>query len=258
MNCAAVRKHLLAADAPSSATGAAARHLAGCDACRDWQRRWLQAEQGLPLLPVPDSSAARAALLRRLLEVPVAEPVPRLIRLTAPPQPTPKERGLRKLALALAMAAALALFAVGWRLWPHQIERPGRADPIVARQVQRDLRLAAARSPRERVEVLSDLADELRREAQALARQADADSLRVLARFYAEVVRDNLPAQARALPAEERAVVVAAVLVRLTEAESELQRLRAERGGDALDAPLSDIALAARDGSARLRELLRV
>src|SRR5205807_2230862 len=87
----------------------------------------------------------------------------------------PKERGLRKLAVSLALAASLAFFALAWWLWPHG-ETPGRVPgPLAVLRKEHDQRLARARTPQERVQVLADIARKLTREAGKLADKSDED-----------------------------------------------------------------------------------
>ena len=240
MNCHALRRRLLAAERPDRADPDAARHL----------------ERQVPLLPVPPADGAREALKRRLLEAAPA-PEPPVIRPFLPPPPTPRERALRKLAVAVALVAALLLLAVGIALLPRPTTPAPRTDTELAeRQARRDQRLAAARTPRERVEVLADIADELRQEALTLSPAERSQKLRVISRFYGEVVRVDLPAYADRLPAQERATVIGPVADRLARAESDLYQ-EAERQRAGPDDPLRELAVAARDGHDRLRGLLR-
>jgi len=253
MNCTALRRRLLAAERPDRADADAARHLTDCAACRAWRDRLLRVERQLPQLPVPAADAARLAFRERFLgAAPPSEPP--LVRATLPGPTPPRERGLRKLAVAMALAAALLLLAVGFALWPHNqpADAPAGNDAeLAARQQKRDQRLAAARTPRQRVEVLADIADELRSEALAVAPADRPRKLRALTRFYREVVGDNLPAYAGKLSGQERAAVIEDVARRLLEANSQLEQ--AGGGDDALH----ELAVAARDGHDRLRALLR-
>src|SRR4051794_32252883 len=133
MNCAAIQRSLLSCERPEQPPLEVCRHLVGCDACRDCQRRLVEVEQQLPLLPVPPSTGREAFVARvRAGEVPVAGRsgvLPLWLQRSRPPL---KERGLKKLALAFALAAALSAFALGWWAWPHAV------DPYKARQEQRN------------------------------------------------------------------------------------------------------------------------
>jgi len=265
MTCKNYQQRLLASERPDRPSASIRRHLDRCPSCRFLQQRLLEVEQQIPLVPVPETNAL-AGFLQRFHEEPVPLPsgaaghgLPGLTIRRFPDQPPVRERGLQKLSMALALVAALVLFTVGWWALPHQDSSrpPSRPDPLAARQAQRDQRLAAAHTPRERVELLADLADKLRIEAVALAGRADVDNLVILVRFYNEVVRDDLLHHARQLPDQERGVVIEAVAVRLTNTESHLQRMLATEPPRYGSGPLRDIAVAARAGHDRLRALLR-
>ena len=285
MNCQKIQQELMLSERPDQPSGDLLTHLAGCAACRSWQRRLVDAERQFPLLPVPASSR-RDQFLQQIRQGQIlAEPTvpagaslqpteangvhvpPGSTGLPAKTQsaselwlgnPHPaKERGLQKLAVSLALAASLALFALGWWAWPHRSStQPQPPDPIVARQQDRDQRLAQARTPRERVQVLAELAQGLHREARQLAGKSDPEELRVVARFYREVVRENLLDQARQLPRNDRPMLVK-VANHLGEVESELGGLLTGEVEPAAAGPLREIALAARESHDQLRELLR-
>jgi hypothetical protein len=68
MSCLSVQNELLGLEEPSSPPAPVREHLAGCSACREWQRRLVQLERNVPLLPVPPSQG-RVRLLRRLLRI---------------------------------------------------------------------------------------------------------------------------------------------------------------------------------------------
>ena len=143
------------------------RHLAACPACRVWGRRLALAEQQIPLLPVPASSA-KDAFVRRFRRT--GGPVVRRVPL---PWPTPaKERGLRKLSLAVAIAAVLAVFTLGLWSWPRV---PGSArhpepswvsEPSWVAEIHKEIggiRILA--EPRVRVERVTTLAVRLHDQA---------------------------------------------------------------------------------------------
>jgi hypothetical protein len=259
MNCTAAQRRLLADERPDQPASEVRRHLAECPACRAWNRRLLLAERQLSLLAVPPSSA-KADLLRKILKPAGAErgrPAPVVRPRALPSASSLKERALRKMSLAFAIAAVLAVVALGLWTVPRQTPAPV---PVPVTQEVRDLRvrrdqIVAVRAPRERVTKLADFAAELQDRARTLARAGDADKLADLATFYAELVDEDLVKQARAVPAEERRAVVAAAADRLVRAESEFTRMASETPRAA--AALHDLALAARDGNGRLQALLR-
>ncbi|HZY85262.1 MAG TPA: hypothetical protein VFE78_10560 [Gemmataceae bacterium] len=263
MNCDTAQSRLLASERPDEPSAEVEAHLAACAACRVWQQRLAEVEQALPLLPVP-ASAARGELVQRVLSGPLpppAEPAPEppllplLSRPSLPAAPA-KERGLRKLALAFALAAALGAFAVGWWAWPHQ--GPGRPDAADAVAVQREERgrlLREAASPRERVRLLARMVNDLH--AEVRAHPEDPDRLALAARVYAEVVGEDLPAHARAVPAGERAEALTEIADSLGRAESEMERLAAAAASERQQTPLRAMAASAREGDRRLRALMR-
>jgi hypothetical protein len=228
------------------------------------QRRLLETERQFALVPVPPSTAL-PSFLHRFLEEEIPAPgelaggLPALTIRRFPSHPPARERGLQKLSLAVALVAALLLFVISWWALPPQPDGsrpPARTDPLAARQAQRDQRLASARSPRERVEILSDLADKLHTEAVSLAGKADVENLAVLVRFYNELVHEDLIRHAQLLHVQERAAVIDVVATRLTHAESHLQRVLATEPPRFGSRSLRELAVAAREGHDRLRALL--
>ena len=252
MNCDAARGRLLNAERPDHPSDDVRRHLAVCPACRLWGRQLARAEQLIPRLPVPPSSA-KDAFVRRFVRQ--GGPVVRRVPL---PWPTPpKERGLRKLSLAVAIAAVLAVFTLGLWSWPPPA--PPHTAPVpawVAEVGSSKEQILALATPRERVERLTDLAASLQEKARAMTRAGDAEDLTILAALYGEVVETDLVKHAGALSAEDRPTVLKAVAVRLGQAESEFTRMATADPGAATARPLKDLALAARDGGRRIQALL--
>jgi len=258
MNCDAARRRLLAAERPDRPTDELRRHLAACPECRVWGRRLVLAEQQIPLLPVPASSAKDAFVRRfRLAGGRAGGPVVRRVPL---PWPTPaKERGLRKLSLAVAIAAVLTVFTLGLWSWRPQEATPHPASvPTWVANIRKDReQILALATPRERVEKLSDLAADLQEKARAMTRDGDAENLTSLAALYGEVVSGDLMEHARGLSAAERRVVLGKVVDRLRGAESTFSRLASEHPGASTARPLHDLAFAARDGGRRIRAMMR-
>ncbi len=260
MNCDTVRRQLFGSESPDQPSPAVQGHLAHCPLCRTAQRRLLQAERQILLLPVPPAERCEV-FLQRVLQAPLPEraalPAPVKVRWPfgagQPGGPTVREGGRRKLALAFALAAGLAAFALAWWALPHG-SQPQRQDLLAQLEERRAERLRDATTPRQRADVLAKLADEVFVEAQT----ADAPRLAHLATFYSELVRRDLPACARALPAAERAAFVGPVVERLGSNES----AALHRAADA-DCPpevaekLKGMAKAAIDGRDQLRALLR-
>ena len=244
MNCDAAQRRLLSADRPDRAADDVRRHLDGCPACRLLSRRLIQIEREIELLPVPSSSAKDAFLHR------FRRPTRPVVLYPSIPWPTPvKERGLRKLSLAVAIAAVLAVFAIGLWSWPHHFEPPAPAAPAWLVQARDQFRCATTLpTPRERVEGLSALATEWQNRARAMTQAGEVEDLASLTTLYSDLVDDELLAHARALTAAERGVVLNGVATKLGGAESEFSRLAAAPANAATAQSLHRLALAAGDG----------
>jgi hypothetical protein len=262
VNCTVLQRRLLSADQPEQPPADLQSHLAECPSCRAWQRRLVQMERHIPLLPVPPSNA-KAQLLQRLLgprpgeteRPPIADPSTLWRAALAP---GPKERGLRKLSLAFALAASLLVFALAWWSWPHA---PGPASDLTLREQARlDERLTNSLhgdTPHDRVLRLAKLAEEVQGEARTLVDHSER--LEQWARFYSRVVSEHLIEQARQLPADERTVVLEKVASGLRQAESDATRLATQlkTAAPRSAASFQEIALASRKGERDLRALLR-
>lgn len=269
MTCTVIQRRLLLAERPEQPSAEIKSHLAHCPSCRAWQRRLVQMERQLPLLPIP-SSTAKELFLQRLLGTPSRETAGRTI---ADPStlwrntslPGPKERALRKVSLAFALAASLLVFALAWWSWPHT---PAPVNDILgqeqvrleqqekARLEQRLRTSLQANTPKERVLRLARLAEEIHGEARKLVDHSD--KLEQQAEFYARVVGEHLIEQARQLPPLDRRTVVNEVAGALIQAESDASRWGAQLQTTAprSAASFEQIALISRKGERDLRALL--
>jgi hypothetical protein len=260
MTCDVVQNRLLSCDRPDLPPVDLKGHLVACPVCRAWHRRLVRVEQHIANLPVP-LSETKQAFLQRLVAEPVrleqpAPAVPQLVRYS-PRGPSRKERGLQKMAMAFALAAAMLLFAVGW--WAWQRPAPGRPGPSEVVQKLEDVlnsrlavRLERSGTPLKGIENMAELADELHREA--VARAEDSEQLDILARFYDKVVRGHLLTFARSLPADQRPRLEGFAR-RLEETESDIARHAAAAAGAHAES-LQAIAVAARDTAHDLRQLV--
>ena len=151
-----------------------------------------------PLAPADKKDALIGTLVR-------GEPI-----ITRPVVVQPRESlvlvFLRRNATVIGGLAAAVLVVLGaWAIFP----RPGKPvtaqslpdDPFLKKIVQRDLALAKANTPADRLQVLSGLADDLSVQARSLARVASPDELRDLAWWYDRVVKDAMIKQAENVPA---------------------------------------------------------
>jgi hypothetical protein len=259
MSCEVTRRQLLTADRPDRPPSVLRPHLAECPACRDWLRNLVDMEARVPYLPVPPSDAAKARLLKQLHEAPL---VPESLRVVAPELPfmPPKERGLRKLAVALTLAAAVVLFAVGLSLWPQHTSSPEiaptrtSADALKWMKDRRTLRLAKAETPRQKVEVLAEFADDLLRETHDPDALPTLERLELLAKVYEETVREKLLEQARTVLPADRRVLLPRLAGELGRTESEFSKLAAV-APEASAVHLRKIARAAHESDQELRKL---
>ena len=253
MNCDAARRRLLAEERPDQPADDVRRHLAACPACRALSRRLTLLERQIPRLPVPPSSA-KSAFLRRFVRT--GGPVVRRLPL---PWPTPvKERGLKKLSLAVAIAAVLAVFTLAWWSWPHVASAPTHPAPAWVAEIRTE-RAAIRKMPNagDRVARTGTLAMKLRQQAAALTRAGDADGLTSLAAEYVEVVRKDLLDHANAVPAAQREAALDAAMTELMRANSQFLENATAGAGTPTARPLRQMADAAGDGLQRLRVLLK-
>jgi hypothetical protein len=265
VNCTVIQRRLLSAEQPDQPAAEIKSHLAQCPACRAWQRRLVQIERQIPLLPVPPSTA-KAELLQRILGPVPGDAVRPAI--AEPPNPWrsslapgPKERGLRKLSVAFALAASLLIFALAWWAWPHS------NNPVPSRAVARRLtdqdrlkqrldKILLVEKPQERILQLAGLAEELHEEA---AKMVDnAEKLDQWAQFYDRVVSKDLMEQAQQLPPVERPAVLGEVASRLERTESKASKMVIKLNNTLPKSAASfdQIALAARKGEKHLRALM--
>jgi hypothetical protein len=225
MNCEQLQHGLLEADSPGEPSAEMRRHLAECPSCRVWQSQLLQLEQQLPLLSVPPSQR-KDEVIRLIFEAP--EPASQKVKAPAyVPRHLfnmpPRERGLRKVSLAIAMAAALVVFAVGWWASQHLVSNSVGTDPLAARRVGRDRQLADAATATDRVQTVAKIADDVHHEALDLASKDDAEIVNA-SNFYIELVRDDLPQYALRLNPRLRPGVLPALKQNLSDMGSNLVR----------------------------------
>jgi hypothetical protein len=260
MSCEIVQSRLLACDQPDLPPVDLKGHLVTCPICRAWHRRLVRLEQQIAKLPVPPAQTMQAFLQRLVAEPPRTEQpapaAPQLVRYS-PPGPSRKERGLQKMAVAFALAAAMLLFAVGWWVWLRPAPVRGGFSEA-ARALDADLnnrlayRVARSGTPQLGVQNMAELADELHQEV--LAHVEYAEQLAILARFYNQVVRDHLLSYASQLPANLRSNLVD-IVTRLGQTESDIERLAAGAKDGCVES-LQTIASTARTAAHDLRQLV--
>ena len=263
MNCQVIQNKILALPDPRLVPEPLLAHVAGCAACQEWAKQAARLEGLLEQLPAPPAPADRKTVL-----------VGKLVRgepLTTQPLATPAQPRetvlvfLQRNAATVGGLAAAVLLALGvWAFFPKSGPKPEMAsipdDPFLKKMVQRDLALAKADTPAKRLQVLSEMADDLSVQARALARVASPDELRDLARWYDKVVKDAIVKQAENLPIHaidqtERQKEFKALADRLGETAAETDKLLGAVPPDAKPA-LQKIADAARDGQKKLKSTI--
>jgi hypothetical protein len=235
-------------------------HVADCPACRSCLEHLMQIENTVPEIPVP-SSQTKEAFVRDFLEQGIQVPCPQVESIHIP-RPYWK-------AVGFVGAAAAVLIACGIYLG-HLLSRTVLKDREIARDlpaknqrppslatilVQGDMRLAQAKSPRQRVEVLAELARAMHGEGRALAQVAGPKEMQSLARLFDELVKNGLVPRARDLPVAERKATLRPIANHLEKASQEAEELAA-RAAPETAGQLRHMAAAARDGDRALRALL--
>ncbi len=259
MTCDAVRNRILALADPRDVPDALRGHVAGCAACERWWHGVARLEGLLERLPAPPAAAAKAALLGDLAAArPAARRRPAEV---APEGGSPRKTGryLAALAASVAVVGGVWVFTRG----PGQVAiiptPPKHA--LLESVVQRDLALARAGTPAEKLAALGGLADDLHAETRDLARVAPADDLKKLALWYDDVVQKGLVRQAErvaatphAMTPADRVALFTGLAARLSDAGAEADRLSNEVPPGATG-PLKRMAATARDGQQKLRQL---
>src|SRR5262249_55714993 len=215
MNCTVLQRRLLELEQPDRPPPEVRAHLAACPVCRRWQRRLVQIEQRVLLIPVPPSGR-KSAVLRCVLAEPAAAakestPVERPKLRPFVHGAPPRDRAPKKIALATALAAGLILFAVGlWALQHPQKEEATTpfSKELEARQKDHRRKLAAANKPSEKVKVVAEFIEELHTDSRNLARTASVNDLKALSRVYKGVVGDRFVKQAQEVSPGERAQIL--------------------------------------------------
>jgi hypothetical protein len=252
MNCSLVRQHLLASERPDQPAPALAAHLARCPTCRAWHGRLVKLEQDLPRLPVPPSRPP-ARLLEQVLHAPapgqlIAPP----LRLQMDPDAT-RAGGRQKVALAFALAASLAVFALGWWAWQRQVTPSVQTQAAQEYQELLAKRVKPARTPQARVRGFADMADDLM--VQVRKPRSDSRRLSELANHFA-ALRVDLGRDARLVALADRPAL-SKEAKRFENIESEALRLDGEWKQPELTPSLRRIAENARAANRLLTELSR-
>jgi hypothetical protein len=257
MKCTVVQHRLLSITNPERVPANLRSHLAHCAACREWHNQLVLLERHVPLLPIPTSNG-KAKLIRQLLREPIATPSRAAVSSPRSANVPAIRRSHRRI---LGVAAALLVLALGWvglLRWlesPISPPRTPMTDALLASLVQRDLRLAQAATPGERIEILADVAEDLHGETNALAFTASEGELTALAKLYEEVVRQGILKQAEAIPLDDRQRTLDPISLRMAQAANRVEHLAQELPAECAE-PLQIIAAIARTAHRQLRALV--
>jgi hypothetical protein len=260
VNCDTIHRRLLSLERPDQPPADVRGHLASCDACRGWHKRLMEMEARVARLAVPPPQRKKAFLdsLRQ------PAPPPSTIRFQPDrraQRPALRDRGRLKLAIAVAGAAALVLIALGVAAWPHGqrvqlVVVPQRLSPLKQR-LKEDARWAKARTPQEKLAVLSDLADETHAQAQKLA-QAKGESFDREVDLYREIVERITSKEATQIDKKERVKVLQPLAERLARAESQANTLADSMALDSPAVPpLRELVAIAHRGNQQIRALIQ-
>jgi hypothetical protein len=267
MNCHVLQNRILALPDPRQLPPELREHVNACPACLGWWQRAVRLDALLAALPVPPAPADKKAAL--IDELTAAGPV--ITSIPSIPRRTGRSFIERTWSLPAAksiagIAAALFIVFSGWLLIRPSKGPNGSAveskprDPFLERIVKRDLALAQARTPDQRLEVLGSLAGDLCTEAKSLSKVANPDELRDLSGMFQKVVNDGIVGQAAhmnplALTPTQRQELLQKLSARLAEAGQQADQAARESPPHAQPA-LKTIADTARDGQVKLKAIL--
>jgi hypothetical protein len=257
MKCDTVQHDILSLPDPRRIPDSLREHVVSCAACRTWAEQAGRLESLLERLPVPVSSPeTKAAFLDRIARSPeLAEPV----------AASAFQAWLQRNATLVGGLAAALLLAVGaWSLVGKKGTKPELAettpkDPFLEKLVQRDVALAGATTHARKLRILGELADDLSTEARGLARIANPDELKDVARWFDRVVERGVIRQAEQTPPNamtpaERKEEFTALARKLGTVADEVKKASAEVPPDAKPI-LERIGDSARNGQKKLEIL---
>jgi hypothetical protein len=264
VNCNNIHRRLLALDNLDQLSTDLRQHLDVCPACRAWHEQLLQIERDVPQLPVPSPLHKDAFLASLLVDAPASVPAPGVLSLREfRSRPDQRERGLRKMALAVALAASLLVIAFG--VWQFKSDTGHDQRPVadvkkspLERRLATDARWEAARTAKERVHILDELAFEVERKALVLAQGTAKEELHSQVQLYTEVIHrlteKEAPELSQQMTAKEQGDLLRGIASRLAEVESEARRLAMTLPESA--SPMQELASIAGEGDRKLRALI--
>jgi hypothetical protein len=207
MNCHTIQNKILNLTDPRVIPVAFLNHVSECEVCRAWAKQAARLEALLAQLPVPpapgnkknemlDELTSGGLVISRPLTVPERQSLAASIRRILDQNRT----------VIGGIAAVVLVVLCGWWILTGNGEKPSTSplvahkDPFLEKMVHWDVALAKASSPRDRLVILSDMADGLSNQTRSLARVANKDELADLARWYDKVVKVGLVRQADKMP----------------------------------------------------------
>lgn len=181
MKCQQVQKRLMAMHGSGPMLTNLRQHVDGCEPCQVWVKRITAIENAIDQIAVPDSSAARNALIDRFLNEPVTV------------ETGWRVGGVRlnwvRIVCAIAAVLIVGLAVSGvFNREPNIKPTASEHDALLAKMVERHTELATAGTETKRIEVLAEMAEELDRETRSVAYVAGADDMDSLAELYVSLV----------------------------------------------------------------------
>jgi hypothetical protein len=266
MNCDVIQRRLFAAERPDDPDAEVQRHVADCPSCSTLQKQLLELERDIPQLDVPASTRRAAFVQFFLQQTPVEIETPRqpqhilpLVRVKRRATP-PKERGKWKLAFVLACAASLLIIVMGLAAMRFNgTDKTPDYATIHRQHLDTRMRLVETAPPDEKAETVFGVADEVRDKVRTLAEAKDGKpkELADLAKFYRQLVREDLDRQLKDLPSGgKRDAVLKKYEKQLQMTESEFSLLAVQFAATPAGQPLREIALAARESCNEIQKML--
>jgi hypothetical protein len=267
MNCQAIQNKILTLPDPRVIPDALRDHVAGCADCRVWAKQAARLESLLENLPVPPAPGnKKAEMIDDLTGGNLAFPRP----LSVPARESLSGSILKFLdenrMVIGGLAAAILVVLGGWLLTrsgntPGPTIAAASEDPFLKKMVRWDVALAKAETPKRRLEILGSMADGLSTQTRSLARVANGDELRDLARLYDKVVRDGMVKQADKMSVATLTISERAERKQQLDAIAALLADTANQAEKMTDVPqdakpaLQKIAKSAREAEEKLRKL---
>jgi len=259
MTCQSVQARILALPDPRRLPDAFRAHVAACPDCAAYWKQAARLETLVAALPVPPAPAdKKTTFLDDLAAEALVFP-----KVTAPSRrawnlPRPSAKALAGLAAALLVGVGVWSATKGGKP-VAALKPPAPRHALLEKVVQRDLALAKARTPGDRLDALAGLAEDLAAESRGLALVAGADELREVADWFRTVVSDGVVEQAgrvppNALTPDQRRALLTRLTDRLAEAGRAAEQAATDSPPHAQPA-LRSIADTARDGQTKLRAL---